>query len=170
MMFRLPASFARLLPAAPLLLALLSPGAQAQPPNPSLAALAGAEVAATAPALVIDDGAQALLLAFGQRAGLARLAERLVDRLVAEDRLGQFFQGAQPAALKQRLADQFCQMLSGPCPDPASEAGTSALPRADVPALAGLLRESMDAQAVPPAAQDALLARLAPLQHRLVLR
>lgn len=165
MTFRPPTLLARLMPVAPLLLALTHPAVQAQPRT---------EASATAATPVIDDAEQALMLAFGHRAGLARLADHFVDRLVAEARVGQFFRDTPPARLKQRLADQFCQALSGSCAYDAQAAtqplAEPALRRADFLALADLLQDSMDAQAVPPAAQDALLARLAPMQRRLVMR
>lgn len=175
MKYRPTAASARLLPDAPLLLALLallSPGAGAQPQG--LTALHGAEAAATAPAVVIDNDEHALMLAFGHRDGLTRLAGRVVDRLAADPRHAPLFEQAPPAQLKQRMAEQFCQALQAPCGTggdaPGNATADAALRRADPEALTALLQDSMHAQAVPAAAQDVLLSRLAPMRQRLVMR
>lgn len=156
----------RLALAAPLLAGWAGP-ASAQPADAPLPS----EVSATAPAPVIQDPARVLLLSFGNRDGLARLSERLVDQLRADPQHGPRFKELQPAQLKLGLADQFCRALQGACGSGAEARLTppvaANLSQADLQAMLPLLRDSMDAQAVPPAAQAALLSRLAPAHSRL---
>lgn len=143
-------------------LLLVTAAASAQTTG-TAAAEGPSEATATAAAPLVLDAGHALLLAFGNQAGLARLSERVLERLRADGRIERLAPGGQSARLKQQLTDQFCQALDAGC--------TSAGPAdADWPALAGALRDAMEAQAVPPAAQEALLARLAPQRTRVVSR
>lgn len=153
--------------AAATLCALAAPPLQAQPAAPVNAA-AGA--VAPAPTPSADD--LALLQAFGQRAGLGRLADDLVERLRVDARIGAFFKDTKPAHLKQQLADQFCAVMNGPCVYDGETMKNShadlKISRKDFFALVELLQATMDARQIPFAAQNQLLARLAPLHRDII--
>lgn len=138
----------------------------------SMHCLAPALVAAlmlAAPARAADD---TLYQALGGRAGLATLMDRFVEALVADPRIGRQFEKTSRSHLKKQLADQLCQVAGGPChydgPDMKTAHESMDITRADFNALVELLQQSMDAQGLPFATQNRLLARLAPM-HRDVI-
>jgi hemoglobin len=103
---------------------------------------------AALPAAHADD---TLYQALGARAGLERLVDDLWRRL---------------------LADQLCEVAGGPCrydgPDMKKAHSGVDITRRDFNALVELLQRSMDAEGLPFAVQNRLLARLAPM-HRDVI-
>jgi hemoglobin len=115
-----------------------------------------------------------LLAAFGNQAGVAKLADLFVEKMRTDARIGHYFEKTKLPLLKQQLADQICQVLAGPCvydgdTMKASHADMK-VSRADSLAQVELLQEAMDAQGVPFAAQNRLLARLAPMYRDIVTR
>ena len=162
---RLPATLVVL--AAATLCALAAPPLQAQP-APPVSAAPGVIAAANPPSA--DD--LALLQAFGQRAGLGRLADDLVERLLVDARIGAFFKDTKPAHLKQQLADQFCAVMHGPCVyDGETMKNAHAelkITRKDFLALVELLQAAMDKRQIPFVAQNRLLARLAPMHREII--
>jgi hemoglobin len=114
----------------------------------------------------------ALYRELGERAGLTALMDRFVDALYVDPRIGAQFQKTNRKFLKQQLADQLCKVAGGPCvydgADMKSAHADLDITRADFNALVEVLQVSMDAQGVPFATQNRLLARLAPM-HRDVI-
>ncbi|WP_395700307.1 group 1 truncated hemoglobin [Aquabacterium sp.] len=112
------------------------------------------------------------LQAFGGPSGLQQLSSEFVDRLKADARLAPFFKDSNPRNLKKQLADQFCVVLEGPCVYDGETMKNShadlKIGRKDFNALVEVLQQAMDARGVPFAAQNQLLARLAPM-HRDVI-
>ncbi len=56
-----------------------------------------------------------LYAALGEKAGIVRLVDDFVERLVRHPRIGSQFKDTKPAALKESLVNQFCQLSGGPC-------------------------------------------------------
>jgi hemoglobin len=114
----------------------------------------------------------ALYRELGERAGLTALMDRFVDALYVDKRIGAHFQKTNRKHLKQQLTDQLCKVAGGPCvyegADMKSAHADLDITRADFNALVEVLQVSMDAQGVPFATQNRLLARLAPM-HRDVI-
>lgn len=147
----------------PLLIATLCfafalPAAQAQSAAPA--------ASASVPA---DD---ALFRALGGQAGIARIVDDFVPRLVADPRLSEFFKKARQEHLRQMLAQQFCQVSGGGCtytglPMKLAHQDMD-ISKGDFNALVEVLQASMDAQGVPFATQNQLLARLAPMHREIV--
>ena len=129
-------------------------------------ALAGAH-AQSAPAA--DD---ALFRALGERPGIDRIVDDFVPRLVADPRMSEFFKKTDQAHLKQMLAEQFCVVAGGPCTYTGLPMKTAHrdmdISKGDFNALVEVLQASMDAQHVPFATQNQLLARLAPMHRDIV--
>jgi len=127
---------------------------------------APAASAAVAPA---DD---ALFRALGGQAGIARITGDFVPRLVADPRTSEFFKKTNQAHLEQMLSQQFCVVAGGPCVYtglPMKQAHQDMdISKADFNALVEVLQASMDAQHVPFATQNQLLARLAPMHRDIV--
>ena len=111
----------------------------------------------------------ALFKTFGEKAGLVRLMDDFMVRLVADARTGPFFKDSNLKLVKSQLVDQFCVLIGGGCPykgDTMKEVhGGMKIKKSDFNALVELLQLSMDAQSIPFTAQNQLLAKLAPM-HR----
>lgn len=123
-------------------------------------------VATAAPA---DD---ALFRELGGQAGIDRIVDDFVPRLVADPRTAEFFRKARQDHLRQMLAEQFCQVSGGGCaytglPMPVAHHDMD-ISKGDFNALVEVLQASMDAQHVPFATQNRLLARLAPMHREIV--
>ena len=148
-----------LLSLATLCAVLARPVALAQP-APS------APPAASAP---VDD---ALFRALGGQAGIGRIVDDFVPRLAADPHMGEFFRTARQEHLKQMLSQKFCAVAGGPCvytgKSMAEAHHDMDISKADFNALVQVLQASMDAQGVPFATQNRLLARLAPLHRDIV--
>ena len=143
---------------AALCAALALPAVRAQSAAPAASAVASA-----------DD---TLFRALGGQAGIARIVGDFVPRLVADPRLSEFFKKARQEHLEQMLAQQFCQVSGGGCaytglPMKLAHQDMD-ISKGDFNALVEVLQASMDAQGVPFATQNQLLARLAPMHREIV--
>jgi hemoglobin len=127
---------------------------------------APAAPAAAAPA---DD---ALFRALGGQAGIDRITADFVPRLVADPRTGEFFKKTNQAHLKDMLSQQFCVVSGGGCVYTGLPMATAHkdmdISKGDFNALVEVLQASMDAQGIPFATQNQLLARLAPMHRDIV--
>lgn len=124
---------------------------------------------AQAQAVARDDS---LYQSFGGQNGLVRLMDDFMTRLLADARMRPFFKDADQAALKKQLVLQFCEVSGGPCrrdgPTMKEAHDGMDITRGDFNALVEVLQDSMSAQGVPFAAQNRLLARLAPMHRDIV--
>lgn len=135
--------------------------------------LAAPAFAQTAAAPVATTAAPAgLYQALGEKPGITRLVDDFVNRVVKDPRIGSHFKDTKPAALKESLTDQFCQLSGGPCKyegaDMKSAHADMDINKGHFNALVEVLQSAMDAQGIPFAQQNRLLALLAPM-HRDVI-
>ena len=134
---------------------------------PAFAQTAAAQAAATAAAAPAG-----LYQALGEKPGITRLMDDFVNRVVKDPRLGGHFKDVKPAALKESLTDQICQLSGGPCKyegaDMKSAHADMDINKGHFNALVEVLQSAMDAQGIPFAQQNRLLALLAPM-HRDVI-
>lgn len=118
------------------------------------------------------QGVDSLFAALGGRPGLESLMDDFVPRLAADPKIGSFFKETNLRELKKQLVDQFCAVSGGGCVyeggDMKKAHADLHIAKADFNRLVELLQVSMDARAIPFAAQNRLLARLAPM-HRDVI-
>ena len=132
---------------------------------PAFAQPAAAPAAATA-------APAGLYQALGEKPGITRLMDDFVNRLVKDPRIGNHFKDTKPAALKESLTDQVCQLSGGPCKyegaDMKSAHADMDITKGHFNALVEVLQSAMDAQGIPFAQQNRLLALLAPM-HRDVI-
>ncbi len=147
------------------LAALLAQPAMAQTSaSPSSPTPSSAATQAAAPA--------GLYQALGEKTGITRLMDDFVDRAFKDPRIGGHFKGVKPAALKESLTDQICQLSGGPCKyegaDMKSAHANLDINKGHFNALVEVLQSAMDAQGIPFAQQNRLLALLAPM-HRDVI-
>ena len=109
---------------------------------------------------------------FGGRAGLDALMETFVAGLLADEAMRPFFENIDQDRLKGQLADQFCVILGGDCTysgrDMRSSHAGLGINRAHFNRLVEVLQDAMDQHDVPFAAQNRLLAKLAPMHREVV--
>lgn len=110
--------------------------------------------------------------AWGGKAGIRAVMDDFVPRLFADPRTAPFFKNANRENLVAQLTDQLCQEAGGPCRYTGAPMKLAhqdlEIGRRDFNALVEILQQSMDAKAIPFAAQNGMLARLAPM-HREVI-
>ena len=116
----------------------------------------------------------AVYRSFHELAGIERVANDLIDRAVADPRIAARFKDTKLPRLKHLLAQQFCYLAGGPCDytgdDMKAVHQGLGLKESDFNALAEDLQLAMDKEGVPFRAQNALLAKLAPMEHAVVTR
>lgn len=114
-----------------------------------------------------------LYKSLGAKAGLERLADDFVERLLVDARIGAFFKDVDKAHLKRQLADQFCEVSGGPCtlngPSMKDVHASMDISKAHFNALVEVLQQSMEAQGIRFADQNRLLAQLAPMHRDIVM-
>ena len=133
--------------------------------------LAGASLLAL-PALAQSAAPAGLYQALGEKPGIDRLVDDFVNRAVKDPRIGAHFKDTKPAALKESLADQFCQLRGGPCKyegaDMKSAHADMQINKGHFHALVEVLQSAMDAQGIPFSQQNRLLALLAPMHRDII--
>lgn len=110
--------------------------------------------------------------AFHEDAGVGRIVDDLVARNVADPRIGDIFKGQDMVRLRRTLREQFCYILGGGCHyggrDMRSAHADMGVQDADMAALVENLQAAMRDEGVGFAAQNRLLARLAPMRRDIV--
>lgn len=109
---------------------------------------------------------------FGGRAGVEALVEELLVRILEDERINAGFAETDLVNLNDRLVEQLCVELGGPCTYTGrgmaeSHAGLG-ITEADFNALVEDLQDAMDARGIPFRAQNQLLRRLAPMHRDIV--
>lgn len=131
-------------------------------------AAAGLLMAGTSGAQTLPVNGQ-LYKAFGEKAGLVTLMDDFMERLLADPRTGPHFKPANQQHVKEQLVEQFCALGGGPCVYQGADMKTAHaeldIRKSDFHALVEVLQRSMDAQGIPFARQNQMLALLAPM-HR----
>ena len=109
---------------------------------------------------------------FGGQAGVEALVEEFLVRLLEDERINAQFAETDLVNLNDRLVEQFCVELGGPCTytgrDMAQSHAGLGITEADFNALVEDLVDAMEARGIPRAAQNRLLARLAPMHGDIV--
>ena len=115
---------------------------------------------------------RALWHAFHGQAGVDRIVDDLVDRSIVDKRISAIFKGQDMVRLRRTLKEQFCYILDGGCAysgrtmhDAHANMG---IQDADLAALVENLQAAMRVERVPYAAQNRLLAKLAPMRRTVV--
>ncbi|MHA7819324.1 MAG: group I truncated hemoglobin [Erythrobacter sp.] len=112
--------------------------------------------------------------AFGGREGIQRIADRTVELSEADPRIAEIFVAHDMVRLKRTLGEQFCYLLGAGCDYSGRDMRTAheglGATRADLNALVENLQAAMREEGVPFAAQNKLLAKLAPMSDDVVER
>ena len=112
--------------------------------------------------------------AFHERDGIQRIMDDFIVRITHDPRIEARFTDANLTRLNLLLVEQVCYLTGGPCEyggkDMKSAHAAMGLRNDDFNALAEDLQLSMDKEGVPFAAQNRLLAKLAPMQRAIVTK
>ena len=110
--------------------------------------------------------------AFGEKAGLEKIMDDFMVNLLADARTKPFFENADQERVKEQLVMQICAILSGPCVYKGAAMkpihANLNIKREHFNALVEQLQVAMDKHKVPFAAQNKLLAVLAPMHREIV--
>jgi hemoglobin len=120
--------------------------------------------------LLMSTGAHAddsLYRTFGGQPGVAQIIDDLYVNLLADPRTTPYFENAPIRRIKQKIGEQFCVLMGGPCTYTGrsmkrSHEGEN-IDRAAFNAMIENLQKAMDKNGVPFHAQNELLAKLAPM-------
>ena len=119
-------------------------------------------------------GSAVLVAAFGGREGIARIAARTVELAEADPRIAAIFASHDTVRLKRTLGEQFCYLLGAGCDYTGRDMRTAhaqmGVTKADMNALVENLQAAMREARVPFAAQNRLLAKLAPMSRDVIER
>lgn len=115
-----------------------------------------------------------LAAAFGGREGIQRIADRAIELSEADPRIADIFVSHDTVRIKRTLGEQFCYLLNAGCDYTGRDMRTThdglGITRADLNALVENVQAAMSEADVPFAAQNKLLARLAPMSSDVIER
>jgi hemoglobin len=136
------------------------------------AAIVLALAALLLPAHAQSSGDDTVFQQFGGKAGIQKVVSDFLPLLLADDRIKEVFKDADMERLGMLLAEQFCQLTGGPCKYSGKQMEEAHrdmhLTNAQFNALAEDLQLAMEKNAIANAAQNRLIARLAPMQRAIV--
>ena len=116
----------------------------------------------------------ALFQALGGKSGIDKIVAELVALVLVDPRIKNSFDEVDTGRLKEKLAEQFCELGGGPCKYSGKDMSTIheglAVTNAQFNALAEDLQVAMDKCDVPSRTQNKLIAKLAPMQRHIVTK
>lgn len=154
------------------LIALTAACAQVTPPPAPTLPIPGGPIAAG----VRGPAPAGLYQALGEKEGIARVVDDLVERALKDPRIGAIFQESfkqtKPQAFKDSLTAQLCLLAGGPCVydgvDMKSAHANLKIDKSQFNALVELLQDAMTARDIPFTQQNRLLALLAPMYRDVI--
>lgn len=112
--------------------------------------------------------------ALGGKDGINKIVAELVSIALVDPRIKKTFDGADTDRLKEKLAEQFCELTGGPCKYSGKDMTTIhdglLITNAQFNALAEDLQIAMETLNIPSSAQNKLIAKLAPMQRHIVTK
>lgn len=101
-----------------------------------------------------------------------RVVGQLIDRTATDPRTKRSFEGTKLARVKEKLAEQVCELAAGPCKytgDPMREVHKGLKnTEAELSLMVQFLREALDANGVGEREKNELLRLLAPMKRDIV--
>lgn len=126
----------------------------------------------SAPTVPVITDDTALFETFGGREGLTRIMDDVMPRWLNNPRTRPFFENSDQERIKLQLVEQFCVIMNGPCTySGRTMAEAHRGMNVDEGAFYALVEElqrSLNAQKVPFAAQNRLIAALAPMHRDII--
>lgn len=109
---------------------------------------------------------------FGETPGLVKVVDDLMVNLLANEKTRPFFEKVDHTAVKQKLVEQFCAQLEGPCIYTGQTMKRAhkghEIDAAQFNALVEALQDSMNKNKIPQRAQNKLLAKLASMHKDII--
>lgn len=109
---------------------------------------------------------------FGAKEGLVKVVDDTMINLLADARTKPFFEKADQTRIKEKLVEQFCVELEGPCTYTGQTMKRSHkgqdINSAHFYALVESLQKAMDKNKIPQRAQNKLLSKLAPMHKDII--
>ncbi len=128
----------------------------------------------TYPTLPVITDNEHLYREFGGTEGLTALMDDAMNRWLANPRTRPFFEHADQARIKELLVKQFCVVLHGPCTYDGRTMAESHrglnIRQGDFYALVEELQVAMNKRHIPFAAQNRLVAALAPMHRDIITK
>lgn len=142
----------------------LSANSEPVPSDPSI------QPSAPTVPVITDD--TSLFETFGGREGLTRIMDDVMPRWLNNPRTRPFFENSDQERIKLQLVEQFCVIMNGPC-EYSGRTMAEAHRGMNVDegafyALVEELQRSLNAKKVPFAAQNRLIAALAPMHRDII--
>jgi len=117
---------------------------------------------------------RSLYAQFGELPGLAALADDLLERIADDRRIAPLFANTNIPRFRDLFIEYLCIVVEGPCTytgDDMEEVHTGlGITEADFNVLVEDMIDSMQARKIPRAAQNRLIARLAPMRKEIIYR
>lgn len=118
--------------------------------------------------------ADSLYQQLGEKQGISSIVEEMLYRVGGDDRIVHHFDGVDIVRVHEQITEQVCDLVGGPCGYSGESMQKShrelGVTHADFNALVEHLIVAMEKHQVPVAAQNQLLAKLAPLYEDIVTR
>jgi hemoglobin len=111
-------------------------------------------------------------IAFGEKPGLIKVVDDTMINLLADPHTKPFFEKADQVRIKEKLVEQFCAELEGPCTYTGQNMKRAhkghEINQAHFFALVEALQKAMTKNNIPERAQNKLLAKLAPMHKEII--
>lgn len=124
-------------------------------------------------AVFAQPGSTSLFQDLGSEAGVSRIVDESLIIILQDTRIKDSFKETNIPRLAQLLKEQFCVISAGPCKYTGDDMKTVhqglGINAAQFYALAEDVQIAMDKLAIPPAIQNRLMAKLAPMKRDIVL-
>ncbi len=121
---------------------------------------------------VFAEQTSAEYVAFGEKAGLVKVVDDTMINLLADPHTKPFFEKADQAHIKEKLVEQFCAELEGPCTYTGQNMKRAhkghEINQAHFFGLVEALQKAMTKNQIPERAQNKLLAKLAPMHKDII--
>jgi hemoglobin len=109
---------------------------------------------------------------FGEKDGLTKVVDDTMINLLSDKRTKPFFEKADQKHIKEKLVEQFCAELEGPCTYTGQSMKRAHkghdINSAQFYALVEALQLAMNKNNIPQRAQNKLLAKLAPMHKDII--
>lgn len=109
---------------------------------------------------------------FGKKEGLVKVVDDTMINLLADPVTKPFFEKTDQVRIKEKLVEQFCVELDGPCKYTGQSMARSHkglnITQAQFYSLVESLQKAMTKNKIPTRAQNKLLAKLAPLHKDII--
>ncbi|MFZ3001281.1 MAG: group 1 truncated hemoglobin [Undibacterium umbellatum] len=124
-------------------------------------------------AVYAQSGPASLFQDLGSEAGISQIVDESLLIILQDERIKASFKETNIPRLAQLLKEQFCVISAGPCKYTGDDMKTVhqglGINAAQFYAMAEDVQIAMDRLAIPPATQNRLMAKLAPMKRDIVL-